>query len=691
MKKRGVLTFLSLSVWWVCWAQDAKDITLYFRNQREQMIEKYNQLYLSGSLVPPSKTQSKITDKLSSFAGDIPVFIANQDAGANQASEVSSLEDGTLEGLDNNKIDGDEIRILLMDAGNVFDGHQEFKNKGSRIFYWDNTANRISSHSTSVAGMIGAKGINLDAKGVLENVTLDTYTYRTSNNKDSFSKLATAPNVNISNHSYGTDLGWIRIHHPYSIYNKPGWYWVGNYRLSNKDTYSGTYYSEDANFDRIVYENPRHIIIKAAGNTYGQGPGANEPKFKYDYSSRSFIPFGETDIIPANNCSKGYNCIGRGSLAKNIIVVGAIEPLSTLRNIYTSPTITKWKYSSAGPRKDGAIKPDLVAVGAKVVTPSYVSKNRDDTYTKDMGTSFSAPVVTGIAGGLTQLNRILTGDKNFTFTADKMKALLIHTANEAGNIGPDVWYGYGLVNAKKAANVLIDKKNGLAYFEKVSLKNGSTFVKEFIGKRGQPLKASISWIDPAAEPFTKEEDQIYNTASRLVNDLDLRIVDTKTFEILYPWKLDIKNPTAPSIKGDNTVDNAEQVIVESPVADRVYRVEVSHKRNLVDTNGKNIPHQSFSIIVTGYSSKVKSSDNSEETPPRRLQIYPTKTRDYVNITGVKKNSLLSVFDFFGNALLSIPIDKDYQLDFSSYSSGVYLLQITDDSQNSKEIKKIIKE
>lgn len=39
--------------------------------------------------------------------------------------------------------------------------------------------------------------------------------------------------------------------------------------------------------------------------------------------------------------------------------------------------------------------------------------------------------------------------------------LLIHSAQEAGNIGPDVLYGWGLVDAKKRAELLVQKSNGV--------------------------------------------------------------------------------------------------------------------------------------------------------------------------------------------------------------------------------------
>jgi len=54
----------------------------------------------------------------------------------------------------------------------------------------------------------------------------------------------------------------------------------------------------------------------------------------------------------------------------------------------------------------------------------------------------------------------------------------------------------------------------------------------------------------------------------LVNDLDLRIIDTTDNTVYYPWKLNVADPMAAATTGDNTVDNTEQVLLSTPVAGR---------------------------------------------------------------------------------------------------------------------------
>ena len=75
-----------------------------------------------------------------------------------------------------------------------------------------------------------------------------------------------------------------------------------------------------------------------------------------------------------------------------------------------------------------------------------------------------------------------------------------------------------------------------------------------------------------------------NRTSKLVNDLDLRITNVQTNEVHYPWKLDVNAPRNPATKGDNTVDNVEQVLIDQPAAG-VYKIEVSNKGTLVNNDG----------------------------------------------------------------------------------------------------------
>lgn len=82
------------------------------------------------------------------------------------------------------------------------------------------------------------------------------------------------------------------------------------------------------------------------------------------------------------------------------------------------------------------MKPDLTAVGVDMIMANYITSNPSATnlYVVNYGTSYAAPIVTGIAGALTQIQRNISGNNSFIFKADEMKALLTHTANEAEDL-----------------------------------------------------------------------------------------------------------------------------------------------------------------------------------------------------------------------------------------------------------------
>lgn len=96
-------------------------------------------------------------------------------------------------------------------------------------------------------------------------------------------------------------------------------------------------------------------------------PSSFETKY-YRNSSGNLVTFGfSAPNIPARNCNTGYDCIGTGSLAKNIIVVGATDILTAASKRYSNASsIIKSSYSSAGPRDNGGIKPDITTVGTNL-------------------------------------------------------------------------------------------------------------------------------------------------------------------------------------------------------------------------------------------------------------------------------------------------------------------------------------
>lgn len=489
---------------------------------------------------------------------------------------------------------------------------------------------------------------------------------------------------NISNHSYGVNSGWTET---YSGNNYASFTYNGSKAGDTFYDYQGTYNTNDVNYDNIAYNNPSYIIVKSAGNYYNMGPtGTGSSAPKYYNSSNGPVAFAATDTIPPNNCSLGYDCIGTGSLAKNIIVVGATDIITTNNTRYaTASDVVHSSYSSAGPRDDGGIKPDISTVGTDVYYAA-TSTTGSTTWAGGSGTSFSAPIVTGIIGLWTQINKQLFN--NALLNASSAKVLTIHSASEAGNIGPDPHFGWGFIDAKKGAELLVGKSNGTVIFNDETLTSGVPNSKTVKASGSQPLKVTISWLDPKYTPNYQFVSDVYNNrTSKLINDIDLRITDTTTNTVYYPWKLNADSPMTPATKADNTVDNVEQVVIDNAVAGRNYKIEILNKGTLVNDAGVASP-QNYSIIVTGFSEVLGTKDVANAT--NGIVIAPTLTKDIVNILKAPKKSSFSVYDLSGKKLQSGVINSAQEaVSLSSYTNGIYIIEVKTD----KDVisKKVIKE
>lgn len=660
------------------------------RVQNQQKIENY--ISKQGR---ENFTESEIAEMKATVAGFIdgrPYFWQTDDLAANRSANLVNLQNGTYTGLNGLPIDGEGQNIMVMDGGRVFDRHVDFGASSTgvppavpRVFDLEGGTVGYNFHATNVAGIIASEGIaNANDIGVVKKAKINSYSFETTAQGNNYQKLAASPNANISNHSYGIVRGWRR--------EGTNLYWEGDYALSPTDTWSGAYVSNDATYDAIVYDNPNQIVIKSAGNYYGDGPFPPAQPYTNAYKNvnGSWVPFAASDVLPPNNCSNGYNCIGWGSVGKNLIIVGATNRLATIGQLYTQASdVVKAGFSSAGPRKDGAIKPDIASTGVQMVMPTYSSATNYTAISSGQGTSYSAPVISGIAGALTHIKRNLSGDASFMFKADEMKALLMHTTNEAGpNPGPDVWFGWGFADAAQGAQVLIDNAANKNIFSRNVLTSGTPYNRTVVAQAGSPLKATISWVDPEGVPFTSSNDMWQNRTPRLINDYDLKIIDMVTNEVTYPWKLDALNPMAAATKGDNVVDNIEQVLLENPVAGRQYRVEVSNKGTLKDDTGAPMS-QFYSLIVTGYDyTATNQLDVKDVDHKAAVVVYPTATDDYVTVVVPMKADNITMHDMSGKMVLNIKAKGTQMINMQSLPKGVYLINIQTELGN--VTKKVIR-
>jgi len=244
-----------------------------------------------------------------------------------------------------------------------------------------------------------------------------------------------------------------------------------------------------------------------------------------------------------SNCGYGAgagwgNVTGGHKIGKNVIAVANVDFLDNLR---TS--------SSRGPAHDGRIKPDLAAKGTSVY--STINPN---TYSLKSGTSMSCP---GVAGTLAQLFQAYRELYNGTDPmAGLMKGILLNTAEDLGNPGPDFKFGWGRINALRAVQVIEE-----ARFDSGTLDQGGTITHFFdVPANVAQLRVMVYWTDYEAS---------VNTDWALVNNLDMTLTDPSS-TTWNPWVLShYPHPDSlnmPAVRRVDNRNNMEQVTLDDPAA-----------------------------------------------------------------------------------------------------------------------------
>jgi len=503
---------------------------------------------------------------LMALRGGRPLYYTTCNALAADTVGTDELWPGGSTGLN---LTGADIRLGIWDEAAVRCTHQELS---GRVTQRDG-AMSLSSHATHVAGTMIASGVKPAAKGMSFAATLDAYDW---DDDDAEMAAAAASGLCFSNHSYSYIHGWY-----YNFFGDNRWAWFGDPAISPTEDYTFGFYDETAAlWDNIAFNAPHYLIVRAAGNDRsdtGPAPGTEHWVFE---NGRWVLSTATRD--PDGGIT-GYDTIGDAGVAKNILTIGAVNDIV---GGYTAPgDVVMTSFSSWGPTDDGRIKPDLVANGTALY--SCVATN-NTAYASYSGTSMATPNTTGTLGLLLQhyLNV-----RRATPRAATMKALVIHTANEAGTSpGPDYRFGWGLLNAVGAAQVITSNAANQAIIREEVLPQGGTFMATFVATGTEPFKVTIAWTDP---PGTPPPPSVDPPTQILVNDLDLRVERDGT--IYYPWVLDPSTPAAAATTGDNNRDNVEQVLITTPTAGR-YTVTVSHKGTL------RYGTQAFSLIATGCAS-----------------------------------------------------------------------------------------
>ncbi len=441
-----------------------------------------------------------------------------------------------------------------------------------------------SNHATHVAGTLIAKGVNPLAKGMAHNATnLQAYDF----SNDLSEMAAAASGLLLSNHSYGTLAGWRLNASRAGTATDPQWEWLGDVAVSDKEDWHFGFYNNDARrWDEIAFNAPYYLPVKSSGNNRNSnGPAIGQPYWRLKSGGGYELIASRSENVSSNNT---YDIISTYGNAKNILTVGAVDPIPGGSNQAEDIRISS--FSSWGPTDDGRIKPDIVANGIAVTSSG---SNSDDTYVTLNGTSMAAPNVTGT---LLLLQEHYANHREGVFMrAATLKGLAIHTADEAGSSpGPDYQYGWGLLNAEKAAKVITNADSTHLLAER-SLAQGETYTLPVTASGKGPLVVTISWTDPPGTVLSATTANLNNRTPRLVNDLDVRLWEANN--TFLPWTLNPVVPDAAATTGDNIRDNVEQILVANPIPGKVYTIRIAHKNTLQNAS------QAYSLLVSGIGGK----------------------------------------------------------------------------------------
>ena len=576
--------------------------------------------------------------------------ITDSNLGAANTTGASQLWPGGTLGIN---LDGSSShltgKLAIWDGGLVRSTHVELN---TRIFAGETGS--LSTHGTHVAGTMIAKGLNANAKGMAYNIKRLT-SYNFSNDISEMSNAA--PGLLISNHSYGALAGWRQ--------SGSTWEYWGEW--NSKEDYKFGFYDQVAQeWDNISYLAPNYLIVKSAGNNRNQnGPATGASYKRFNESGlMTDAPGPYVDTISKNN---SYGTIPAYGNAKNILTVGAV---SILNGGYTNASsVSIASFSSWGPTDDGRIKPDVVAAGVNIFS---TTSDSNESYGTSSGTSMAAP---NAAGSLILLQELYKNQTGAYLRSATLKGLAIHTAGEAGlNPGPDYRFGWGLLNVRAAAEVIMNRNTSNQIIEGV-LSQNQPFTLQIIADGTRPLVATICWTDPSG--ISNFNNRLNDPTPKLIHDLDLRIEGPEG--TAFPWKLTPNVPAAAAIKGDNNLDNVEKIEIPNPVAGAVYEIRITNKGVLTGNT------QAFSLIVSGKTENAATGIRPLQTIIESLQIGPIPSKDFVYIKGRAKTTetlLLQVVDQTGRMIhferFSTTKNQNFvqPLTTNKWSAGMYVIRLT---------------
>ncbi len=380
----------------------------------------------------------------------------------------------------------------------------DYRNTSSRVNYLNTDYNGLNYNGAGVVighGEGEVVGDHIDFKGRVTEIGTSDGSGANDHKINGLQNMGGAGNLDPSNrnNAWGATLlsleGWPDHSSLYSSHNLR----YTNHSIGVAGPQGG-YDSRAREHDLRIASLPNHIVSYSSGNSGG---------------STGISPYA----FP-----KWANITGSFKESKNQITVGAISAEDVIES-----------FSSRGPMYDGRIIPQLVDEGAD-------------------GTSFSSPKVIGQFAVLAQAFK----DKNGGAEPESslLRAVVMNTADDLGNPGPDYIYGYGRPNLRRAYSIL-DKNQYMTSTVAHGVTNNHTIT---IPENVKQVRVMIVWPDVAAS---------VNADAALVNNLNLSL--TAPSSTTYnPWVLDsspsVASISAPATRGIDNLNTIEQVTLDNPVS-----------------------------------------------------------------------------------------------------------------------------
>jgi serine protease AprX len=149
-------------------------------------------------------------------------------------------------------------------------------------------------------------------------------------------------------------------------------------------------------------------------------------------SRKASVEYGVDVIASVGNSGPSPSTVSLPACEPEVVAVGAIH----------KEDLSVWDKSSRGPTLEGSTKPDFVLWGTDI---NMASAKGDDKYVVKSGTSFSAPLLSGVTGLIWETGRRAQGEW-WVFRWKELEAFAPYFCLKGGDapVRKDNAWGYGL-------------------------------------------------------------------------------------------------------------------------------------------------------------------------------------------------------------------------------------------------------